>query len=334
MSAAGLPLVADDVDTSTLNLHVVIRSVGERTESLCRKLILDQGLPPARVTQVGEVPFSATLRKSFEAGVQSGSKWTLCVDADILLRPGSIGSLVSLAEQQQENVCELQGYVMDKFFGGPRQAGLHLYRSSLLPQAMACIPDEGVNIRPEYHTLRAMRKAGFPWLEVPLVLGLHDAEQYYRDVYRKCFVHAHKHAQYAELLMEVWKQGAVQDSDYRVALRAFADGIQHMGPVRIDVRQSCFTLGLEDLGLQEKAPINPEKWNGQRVESVVDAWSVARSFERYFDMPREFGGPAARLSRVQRIRQAVRRKGAVKGLLDLAGTLLQGVGRRLVRLSG
>jgi hypothetical protein len=178
-----------------------------------------------------------------------------------------------------------------------------------------------------------MRKAGFPWLEVPLVLGLHDSEQYLRDVYRKCFVHAHKHAQYAELLLDIWRQGASRDPDFQVALRAFADGVQHAGPVHIDVRQSCFSVGLEELGLQEKPPIDLDQWNGQRLESVIDAWIPAPSFERYFPLPDALGGPAARLSRGQRIQLAFRRKGAVKGALDVAGTVLQGLGRRLLRLS-
>ncbi len=40
---------------------VIIRSAGERTEQLCKKLILEQGVPELQVFVVREVPCSATI---------------------------------------------------------------------------------------------------------------------------------------------------------------------------------------------------------------------------------------------------------------------------------
>src|SRR6056297_1819677 len=115
------------------NVIVIIRAAGERTEELCKKLILEQGIAEEYVKIIHEVPFSAALKKSYELGIESGKKWTFCVDADVLLRPHSVRKLTELADKQPENVCEIQGYMMDKFFGGIRRGGVHLYRSSLLP---------------------------------------------------------------------------------------------------------------------------------------------------------------------------------------------------------
>jgi hypothetical protein len=119
---------------------IIIRSVGERTEKLCRELILAKGVFAENVVVVREAPFSAVMRKSFETGIQLGLPWTFCVDADLLLRPGAVEKMLHLGDAQPENVCEIQGYILDKFYGRPRQGGVHLYRTAILPLVLASIP--------------------------------------------------------------------------------------------------------------------------------------------------------------------------------------------------
>ena len=75
---------------------VIIRSAGERTEQLCRKLIIEQGVSPENLVAIKEVPFSAALKKSFQAGIERGLKWTLCNDADVLLRPGAVETIAAI----------------------------------------------------------------------------------------------------------------------------------------------------------------------------------------------------------------------------------------------
>ena len=41
----------------------VIRSVGERTEQLCEKLLIDQDIPLKNIQIIREAPFSAALKK-------------------------------------------------------------------------------------------------------------------------------------------------------------------------------------------------------------------------------------------------------------------------------
>ncbi len=121
-------------------VYVVIRSAEERTEQLCKKLILEQGVFPENLCIVREVPFSAALKKAYELGIERGLKWTLCIDADVLLRPGAVEKMIALAENQDKKVCEIEGFVLDKFAGGPRTGGIHLYRTSLLLKALEHIP--------------------------------------------------------------------------------------------------------------------------------------------------------------------------------------------------
>lgn len=259
---------------------IIIRSVGERTESLCRDLILAQGLAPANITIVRESPFSAAMRESFKIGLERDLRWTLCVDADVLLRPGSIHQLVQMAEMQEDNVCEVQGFILDKFFGGPREAGNHLYRTALLNEVTRQIPMEGVDIRPEYYTLKTMKDKGYPWVTVPYVVGLHDFEQYYHDIFRKCFVHAHKHDHRLYLFARYWRRMSSTDKDYAVALTGLATGLVTTEHIRIDAEN--FLKEFPDMAtkygwIEKESPMR-NALDLSYVEGVIQGWVDAEEY--------------------------------------------------------
>lgn len=315
---------------------IVVRSVGERTEKACRQLILDQGISESDIFTICEAPFSRAMRKSFETGLGSGKKWTLCVDADLLLRPGSIQHLIQFADQQPENVCEVQGYILDKFFGGARIGGVHLYRTSLLELALARIPAEGVNIRPEYHTLKRMEADGFPHVIRRYIVGLHDFEQYHRDVFRKCLVQAHKHFTHTEMFVSIWRELALQDEDFRVALAGFARGVEHYGDVRIDVRMELFRGYLESLNLAEKTPLPPLAWSLQRVEETIVKWTEPEAYLKKFptrmgldqqDCEQDAGTP--RESLLDRGLSKVQELGLMRVAVYSSGWLLRRAGERI-----
>ncbi|MBK1645096.1 hypothetical protein CKO25_10615 [Thiocapsa imhoffii] len=326
--------------TSALEtITVIIRSVGERTESVCRQLILDQGIEENAIFVIREAPFSQAMRVGFQIGLAQGRPWTFCVDADLLLRPGSILRMVELAEEQPENVCEIQGYILDKFFGGPRIGGIHLYRTALLERVLAAIPAEGVDIRPEYHTLQAMKAAGFPWVLVPELVGLHDFEQSYRDIYRKCFVQAHKHAHFTDLFLSIWRASAAADDDYRVALAGFARGIEHHGAVRIDARSEPFRVSLDAFGIDEKAAIAPADWSLDQVERIIVSWSDPEMYRNKF--PTRMGlvpppprpvAPVQPATRLARLRRRLGTQGLGRTVPYAFGWLLQRIGQRIQRI--
>lgn len=260
---------------------LIIRSAGERTLELCKKLILEQGVPEAQVFVVQEVPFSAAMRKSFEIGISEGRKWTVCVDADVLLKAGSIGHMLAEAEKQSGNVCELQAYVLDKFFGGPREAGFHLYRTSLLNEVIARIPTDEP-LRPESDTIKAMIRDGYQVARIHYLLGIHDFEQYYRDIFRKCFVQAHKHLHRAELLISVCKQGMQNDYDYRVGLDGFVAGIYFTRDVSIDASQSYYHEAYNKLEIKEKNKLDDlEEIGLADIESILNSWKEIPIFNKF-----------------------------------------------------
>jgi len=314
--------------TELNNVTVIVRSVGERTEEICRSLILQQQVPEEAVFVINEKPFSHAMRVSFQLGLEQGRPWTLCVDADVLLRPGAIGHLMNIANQQPGNVCEIQGYILDKFFGGPRMAGNHLYRTSLLPKVIELIPEEGVNIRPETHTLNAMKIAGYPWKKTQTLVGLHDFEQDYPDIFRKCFIQAHKHAHLTELFISVWRKTASEDKDFQLALKGFSSGIQYYENVYIDVNDPVFEKMFSRTGFSSKEPLSPHEWDLNRIEEIVTQWSDAEGYSNQYPTR---GGLGPSFSNQFFFGRALDKPSSTK--LFLLGWLIESLGRRLKRIA-
>lgn len=309
------------------DITIIIRSVRERTEQLCKKLLLDQGIPESQVTIVREVPFSASMKKSFEIGIESGKKWTLCVDADVLSRPDSVQKMIEHAEEQKKNISEVQGYMLDKFFGGVRRGGYHLYRSSLLPKVLECIPTEGTDIRPETRTLKEMAKRGYPRAVVPYIVGTHDDEQYNFDIYRKAFVQAVKHLDRADLLVSHWKKNAEEDQDFKVALTAFSDSIRYTGETFINSNQELYKKKFEEAGFSEKEELKPDSISIQDIEDRVSQWDTD---EKYYDhFPNSQGLDSEGKVALRKVKQSIRNRGAGQTTLLMVSQVFTSLGEKL-----
>ncbi|MEX2601285.1 MAG: hypothetical protein WD355_06530 [Balneolaceae bacterium] len=306
---------------------VIIRAAGERTEALCRELILGQGVPEEHLFLIREAPFSKAMRTAFEIGIRQNLPWTYCVDADVLLRPGAVETMVGYAEKQPENVCEIQGYIMDKFFGGARIGGVHLYRTSLLPEAIQSIPEEGVNIRPERHTLGEMKKKGYPWKTVPYIVGTHDDEQYNADIYRKAFVQAVKHTYRAELFITLWRERAKEDQDFRVALQGFSDSIRTDADVYIDRTQGLYKEMFEAAGFEEKGELEPGHYTVEKIEEQIRNWEYTEIYRKYFPTRDGLDGQIAGMK--SRFRRSLKQHGIWKTVRLAAGAVLSGIGKKI-----
>lgn len=301
---------------------VVIRSVGERTEEVCRALVLEQGVPPEAVFVVRERPFSKTLRVGSEIGLEQGKKWTLFVDADLLLRRGSIQRMLNQAESEPNRVCEVQGYCLDKFFGGVRIGGIRVYRTSLLNDFIDSIPEEGVDIRPEARALQTMASKGFPGVTVPQLIGLHGFEQSYKDIFRTCLVHAHKHLHLANFFVPFWRTHAEDDEDYRIALAGFAAGIEATGSVRIDKELPYLTDAKVGRNYVEKSELRCTGWDLEKVEEIVSNWPQPDAYPDFFPFGM-LGSDAGWLRRVRALWLGeVRSKGFINGSLKTLGRSL------------
>lgn len=252
------------------NVTVILRECGERTADSAHQL-LGQLFEPTQLHRVHEVPFSKAVRTSFEIGLQAARPWTLCIDADVLVYERGLRELLAVAALQDSRVFELQGFVGDKFFGTFRPAGNHLYRTEHLPAALQRIPAEGTTTRPEHTTIVAMRETGLVDVQLPSIVGIHDYEQHFTDIYRKCFLQAHKHVWMQAFLVDRWQRLSAEDDDFRIALAAWQAGLAHTGQVLVDKRfgSDGFAQFSKQQQLQEKQALPATTWSPGEVARAV-----------------------------------------------------------------
>jgi hypothetical protein len=181
----------------------------------------------------------------------------MALDADILLAPDAIAELIRAAELMPPHYVQVQGRIWDKIIGTYRPAGPRIYRTELLKRALEYVPEAGSEIRPESYVLEQMGKLGFPSRRVSQILGLHDFEQYYRDLYRKSFVHAKKHLVFVPNILQRCSYYLGGDQDFLVVLKGLWDGLLYRGSVSIDSTRylDSFHRAQADLRLEEKSEL-------------------------------------------------------------------------------
>jgi hypothetical protein len=238
-----------------MNVCGVLRSVGERTTEQSRQILGEQLGRIDQVVTVGHKPFPETLADGLRAGLASGRAWTLCVDADVLPLPGAVAALLDEAAMLDQTAAELQPLVFDRFFGGWRFAGVHLYRTRYLPKALAILETLPTSIRPETALLRQLVDQGLGWHLCSVEFGLHDFEQSARDVYRKCFVHARKHDYLGPQLVRYWSARAADAADFTVALAGMTAGTAHLGDVALDAN-APYLIAADDTAIRQAPPLD------------------------------------------------------------------------------
>jgi glycosyltransferase involved in cell wall biosynthesis len=259
------------------DLTIVVRGVGERTAEACSNL-LRRAVPGVDLVEVRATPFSEALRQGFAAGIERGRRWTLVMDADVLVRADFPREVVDFAEAQGEDLFVVQGLVLDKMFGLLRPAGNHLYRTAMLPEALERIPEEGATLRPESATIDGMTSRGRLFIQTPLVAGLHDYCQHPLDIVRKCFVQAHKHGPYVDRVWPFWEAAAEVDQDFVWAMLGARLGRAHAGQVFIDsgflrgqMEAELARRGGEDLPELDVAAVHEGFVQAELLASETDA---------------------------------------------------------------
>jgi len=206
--------------TDHSDVTLIVRECGERTADACVDLLanLFPGQPVIRVTAR---PFVATLRESLQRGLADKRQWTLCIDADVLVLP-ALRNFITEAKGMPAHFAEAQALVADKLLPACRPAGNHLYRTALIPKALACLAGS-TGLRPESAMVDALTKAGHPYHQSAWLIGLHDFAQAPSDIFDKAALHGHKHAYLGEILLPLWQRWAEHDADYRIALMAYLE---------------------------------------------------------------------------------------------------------------
>lgn len=303
-----------------MTIHIVVRAAGERTAELASSLVREHALHGASTSVVAAGAFEHTLRASFESGIDASLQWTVTVDADVLIRKGALEELLTAAENMPESYFHAHGVVLDKISGVFRSAGNRIYRTALLRDALRQLPAAGERIRPESYVIDRMSRQGHASRHLPIVVGLHDFEQGFGDLYAKSFVHGQKHR--SQVLDLLARSGRLrdEDQDFEVIIAGLIAGIASDRRAQIDraayAREA--TAVLTKLGLAEKAPLRGD---------VDVAGILATALPPRFSAQDHFGGSVRRL--VERIRRRVERDGLGRGLVSSIGAGLAILGDRL-----
>lgn len=316
------------------SLHVVIRGCGERTLELSRVLVEEQLPPGCSVSLVSGVPFEATLTKCYQSGIAANKDWTVTVDADVLLAKRAVAKLVEAANEMPGNYVQLEAQVFDKLLGQYRKVGHRVYRTELLPELLEMVPEPGKQVRPESWAIKQVVQRGHPYRHVSNVVGLHDFEQSYVDLYRKAFTHAHKHQWLITPLVKRCAANLGKDADFLVILKGLWDGLLDSEPVAIDRQKfsDSAVAALETLGIAEKPELSQ---SGFREGGDVDT--------RLLEIAGLVGGPDTAVQDFPQVhnpkanswlleaRKRVEDRGWMRGGIAVLGAALRAAGSRLDR---
>ena len=251
------------------DIAAIIRSVGERTENLCHQA-LQKHFGEQYLVKVSESPFENALRKTCEIGLDLAQKYTIVFDADVLPEGSVVEKLLNEFERMPDNVFEIHGVVLDKFFYTFRPAGVHFYRTILLEKAYSLIPEAGKFGRPEGHILSSMQELGYPCKLLDIIEGIHDFEQSYFDIFRKAYQHIYKHNRYLPYFQLMWSRLAVKDFDYRVALHGI-ELFQNDQQMKLDSEhfENEYRDRFQQLGIMEKGQIEVDSIADNYVENTI-----------------------------------------------------------------
>lgn len=219
-----------------LDVSVVIRASGERTEKLCREIISQQ-VPSEQVFLIKERPFWKAVQRTFEIGVEQGRKWTLAVDADVLLKTNCISEMIQNATSY-ENLYVYQGYVFDYIFGKARSGGPHLYVTERLPMALDSLTSNPNKLRPESDTYKTLSQKDYKCVSDSKIFGIHDFGQWRKDLFRKAFIHAQKHSEpkYTGSFIQYWRDQYLKgDENMYVLLKGWFEGVINKNKSQADI---------------------------------------------------------------------------------------------------
>lgn len=237
------------------DVQLIQRHAGERTQQVGFALAQDD-FSFVSSEAVSNGPFPQTLRMALEVASASSANWTIMLDADVLILPGSVARLIDLADRYPADHFVISASIYDNFLGTVRPGGIRAYRTAFIERAIKEL-GYGNQIRPESSLLKRLGELGHPSHATCLVAGVHDFEQSFADIYRTAVVHGVKFRTRIPREMPRWEERAEFDDDFRVLIEGVRHGLT-LTDVELDATQFR-ELGsriLEELGLSEKPQLS------------------------------------------------------------------------------
>ncbi len=118
-------------------------------------------------------------------------------------------------------------------------------------------------------------------------MGLHDFEQTYRDILKKCYMHGHKHQHHIAKLLNHWADWKKDDFDFQVATWGVGAALLYPRSSMSNARDVPNSL-YEDLMSQHQN--KPPLVTGPELDQWVRS-TISRALER----ERQHNSPTARI---------------------------------------
>lgn len=244
------------------DIVIVVRSCGERTVPRLLK-DLYRMLPMCEVNLVEKSPFYEALLEHFDISRKSSAKFTFGLDGDIILYEQAPELILNCIQNfDTENIIRQHFKVHDKFLG-ILDAGNQLFNNRFAEEFYQYLKNKGDKScwRPEsdnlfkFSDMKGLKRD----LETPdKFIGLHEHEQYYRNVFQSMKNRAIKYLRDKnQRLNEL--EGLVaenkDDMDYIVALEGFRAGMEESELVLDKDRYTDISTLLKNLNITEKSAL-------------------------------------------------------------------------------
>ena len=210
-------------------LSVIIRSYQERTLPLLVKQVKSQlQSGDDLIVLDDQVDFVEKLANMIALLGQSSNKYTLVLDADILIRKNLLKVIKTKCKKLAPSDLGYGILVFDRFYMRPKQRGIHVYTNlghSVLKQNIAKVANE---LRPETKLIEIVSEQGWTWQDnlVPYYVGgLHDYYQWYRDIYFKMIIRKYRSF---DVVAKLKSKGGEKGE-----IAAVEAGLRYQGPERL-----------------------------------------------------------------------------------------------------
>lgn len=237
------------------HVTVVIRTIGERTTEAAVQIAQNIfGQENVKVVK-NVTPFSEAIRESYTIAINAGKKWTLILDADVLLNSDAITQYIADVDQYSSFHYRIFCFTCmldDKFLMKKRLVGGHLYRTKYLKKASKFISSGENDLRPETYIKRKMNSIGYGTLYCNRSVGLHDYYQSYKDIFRKGILHSKKHKDVDQLYIK-WRALSDHDKDFYWICKGMDEGKRIEESVKVDAQyfEKYMQPYMQDFALQE-----------------------------------------------------------------------------------
>jgi len=244
---------------------VIIRTTGERTLDACRNYLLDYF---DDVAVIRDAPFEKTYQRFIKEALHSPKEFILSVDADVLPYQYFAKEIVRLVSVKYP-FDFLAFSCRDKFLNCIRPVGVRVYTQKGIKEISKNLLLEKDLSEGEYRLESKNIKAAIKrdstlvYKETLKEVGMHDFQQYYRDIYRKGVFHAKKHANFIDHhkgLKLFWEAKQEEDKDYLVFNLGFKKGQELKSKLICDCKLITYDPSaiFEEFNIEEKTPFDDE----------------------------------------------------------------------------